>query len=330
MLKPNKSKVPLGQQRVLAEFTPKQLATAICVLLFLSVVMLGLGIAIDRYWNLGNNQLASRPLPTQTIPPQPLTAPDPAAVTASSPTETATASKPAPAAPSADLPKSNAPAEAPGATKPATPADGAVSKTAPAGGSKTPPPTQGTPKAPRTSEHQAPPPPSAPTPPAPPKAPAQATLPEATAPGSKTVPSPESDPDQAALANFPEIVDAAPVDPSGPPEPVLEPLGSKPEKASQDDPKKAGKTDPASEITASKGGKWIIQVAAFPGKNGKQMAEAAKKRLEKDGSVKLELMSGDNVVRVIAGGYPDKASAQKECETLRKKPGFAECFVKSR
>lgn len=274
MLKPNKAKVPLGQQRISAEFTPGQLVTAITVLLALSVVFLGLGIVIDRYWNYW----AGRNTPTTVAAVPQANTPNMATLEAAVPLPDKAVAPPA----------SKQPAQ---------------------------PPRKET----RSSEHAAPAPPARSAP-----AKSQPIPPAPTAPVQPQL-EPKEKSDREALAKIPD-----PGAPTVTQTPQTKPATDKTAVAAPAISEQKSAPATAAAAPQKSTGTWGIQVAAFTGKNREKMAETAQKRLLSNANIKADLVFKQNVVRLVVGNFADKSSAQKECEQMRKKPGFSECFVQLR
>jgi cell division septation protein DedD len=89
----------------------------------------------------------------------------------------------------------------------------------------------------------------------------------------------------------------------------------------------------AAPVTGAVGnGAYAVQVASFSGSKRKENAEVFKKRLEANAGLKADLVPSedDKMVRVFVGNYPDRESAVKACEELKKRAGFAGSFVKRR
>ena len=104
--------------------------------------------------------------------------------------------------------------------------------------------------------------------------------------------------------------------------------------AKEKDPKKDASPDDstASKETPPAKGAYCIQVASFSGENRKAVAEEYKKRLESNSELRSELVTSEDgrYVKVYVGGYPNKETAVRECEKLKKRGGFTGAFVKAR
>jgi len=78
---------------------------------------------------------------------------------------------------------------------------------------------------------------------------------------------------------------------------------------------------------------WVygIQVASFAGSQRQKLAEDCQRSIEANSDLKAQLSPSEDgeYVRVIVGGYADKAAAAAACQELRKRAGFKDCFVKS-
>lgn len=73
---------------------------------------------------------------------------------------------------------------------------------------------------------------------------------------------------------------------------------------------------------------FAIQVAAFKTHN-RAKAEQYKQRLEANSDLKVQvvLYEDNKWVRVLLGDYPDRKSAENARAQLKKRPGFADCWV---
>ena len=83
--------------------------------------------------------------------------------------------------------------------------------------------------------------------------------------------------------------------------------------------------------TEAKKGEYSVQIVAFSA--GERLAaEQYKARLEANTDLEADLVTSEDgkYVRVLVGRYPDKASAAKARDELRKRKGFADCFVRRR
>jgi cell division protein FtsN len=95
----------------------------------------------------------------------------------------------------------------------------------------------------------------------------------------------------------------------------------------------AAAAEKAAPVAGAAGtGAYAVQVASFSGSKRKENAEVFKKRLEANAGLKADLVPSedDQMVRVFVGNYPDRESAVKACEELKKRAGFAGSFVKRR
>ncbi len=97
-------------------------------------------------------------------------------------------------------------------------------------------------------------------------------------------------------------------------------------------PAAAQKTPAASAVVAPGIGTYAIQVASFSGAKRKEIAEQYRKRLLSNAGLESDLLPSEDgkTVRVLVGRYPDKGTAAKACEELKKRAGFADSFVKRR
>ncbi|HOH28556.1 MAG TPA: SPOR domain-containing protein [Candidatus Hydrogenedentes bacterium] len=82
---------------------------------------------------------------------------------------------------------------------------------------------------------------------------------------------------------------------------------------------------------AAVSGKFGIQLAAFTGADRSARAEALQKKLNTESKVQTQIIpSTDNqAYRVVVGGFPDKAAAEKALNDIRAKTGFPQAFVKA-
>jgi len=87
---------------------------------------------------------------------------------------------------------------------------------------------------------------------------------------------------------------------------------------------------PAGNATGK--GTYTIQVASFSGAKRKENAESFKKRLEANAGLQADIVPSedDKMTRVFVGNYPDRETAVKACEELKKRAGFAGSFIKRR
>ncbi len=147
---------------------------------------------------------------------------------------------------------------------------------------------------------------------------------EKTKPASAPPPPEQSvPPSQGKIEKEKQIPLLTPITPEepSPDEPYLEDLAMKPEK-----------TAPAPTPTpAIRSGNYGIQLAAFSGADGKTRAKALQEKLSKTAGIQIQVIpSKDNqLYRVVAGGFPDKESANKALDSVRAKTGFPEAFVKA-
>lgn len=325
---------PQSEPALPTDFTPGQLILAICIVLVAALVCFSMGILVGRY-----TERSSRPEQTRTTEPAGPKARELPPVT-KKPT-------PEPKAPGEGIQETPRRVKIP--TRPMLSEPSALPTTS--GG---PPKRSAT----RIAEHPAPPKPEPaakpqlpelPTPPqrpsetkdtrgpvAPgPRRPDAAATP-VTTPAEAPADTPKGTPEDAARELTPAT---EPVDFE---EPVaLEPLSVEPSKPEEPKapPQPTGTAKPPAhpeETRPTAGrppkGAYSIQVASFSGAHKEQLAADFKKRLEAQGEFKSELVLSEDgkYLRVVVGSYPDRETARAACGELRKRPGFADCFVKQR
>ena len=321
MLDPSKAKSQTTPVKLTSEFTSGQLIIAICMFLILALICFSLGVLVGRYE--GRHE-ASPARSTQVRAPEPAPPMPPGPRTLEQPGQQEGVQ--------------TSPRMLPGAQPQKPPMPGFPSS----------PGMQGPPKTePKVSELPAPQakpePPSAPTPPVEPT-PAPSGAGAVTAPATpattQTPPAPQP-PAAAAPAgkNVAKLegktVALAPTTPPAatPPAatPPLQPLPGASASPSMQ-PAAAKKTPAAPAVAAPGIGTYAIQVASFSGAKRKEIAEQYRKRLASNAGLESDLVPSEDgtMVRVLVGSYPDKGTAAKACEELKKRAGFADSFVKRR
>jgi len=157
--------------------------------------------------------------------------------------------------------------------------------------------------------------------------PPAAQTPPATAPSAQTPTAPATVPTTPAPASpakpAAEVKDKPLLTPITPDEPPIEDLALEPLA-----PTPAPVPPPA---PAAVSGKFGIQLAAFTGADRSARAEALQKKLNTESKVQTQIIpSTDNqAYRVVVGGFPDKAAAEKALNDIRAKTGFPQAFVKA-
>ncbi len=109
---------------------------------------------------------------------------------------------------------------------------------------------------------------------------------------------------------------------------------SQPPSAARQAESKPATTTPARDTSggeASKKGRYGVQVVAFSS-GERKAAEQYKARLEANTELRADLVASKDgkYIRVLIGDYAEKGAAAKARDELRKRKGFADCFVQSR
>ncbi len=291
----SKNKWHLNGDRLTAEFSSGQLVIAICVSLFIALTCFLLGVLVGRYD--GTARIA-RQEESRTIAPL---------------AESADAGRGVQISPREDLiqpppedPERKTPAPAPRAIRTLSPLKDL---------DPLPPPPQ--------------------------------SAREAEAPIPVARPAPVDDsavrpaPDPAADASSPKPVDVAAAT-SPPTSPPAQETATPPIPAERDiavpppDPASVLTVDPvavevgakSTPIPPSERGAFGIQVAAFTGANRDAAAAEFQRRLQENAGLHAEIISDQQYARVVIVGYKDRVSANAACVEMRKKPGFADAFVR--
>ncbi len=294
MLDPKKARPWNGDGKPATELTSTQLVIGTCIFLVAALICFALGFVLGRYEEraASGRTATAQAVPSAPLPPPPRTE----------------AAPPPPQQPEGGNQVSPRRVVMPPPSQSQTP--GYPSST---GAGDT---------APKVSEHPAPPkaeesapaqaatpPPAAEPPPAQPEQPPAAPVPaQAPAPAASTPAAP--------------AVPAAPTSPTG----LTSPTGQ-----TAPTPAPAPATPPAVPAADGKS-PYAIQVASLTGPARKERALEFQRRLESNAGIKAELVTTEDgkTIRVLVGGYPDRESATKACEDLKKRQGFKDCFVKRR
>ena len=320
MLDPSKAKSQSTPVKLTSEFTSGQLIIGICIFLILALICFAFGVLVGKYSekheaNPARSTQVRAPEPAPPMPPGPRTLDQPGQQEG----------------------VQTSPRMLPGAQPQKPPMPGFPSS----------PGMQGPPKTePKVSELPAPQakpaPPYAPTPPVEPTpAPsgAGAVTPPATPASTQTPPAPQP-PAAAAPAGKNvakregKTVAPAPTTPIATPlaaTPPVQPLPGASASPSMQ-PAAAKKTPAAPAVAAPGKGTYAIQVASFSGPKRNEIAEQYRKRLASNAGLESDLVPSEDgtMVRVLVGSYPDKETAAKAREELKKRAGFADSFVKRR
>lgn len=309
MLDPKKARPWNGDSKPATELTSTQLVIGTCIFLVAALICFALGFVLGRYEESSSQAKAVRtaaavPTPEAPLPPAPRTGPAPPPQEGSQVSPRRVVMPP----PKPQVPGYPSSPNAPG----------------------------GPPKTPKVTDHAAPP---RPEPSTPPEAPAPAANPEPlekpdavpaeNAAASPAPPQPEPAPKPPEAPTPPAATSPPPAQPEPPLKPAVPPAATPPgtvPAATQPSPP----TGAAS--TASSKGLYAIQVAYLTGPARKERAEEYMQRLEANSELKAELVISEDgkTIRVMIGNYPDRETATKACEELKKRAGFKDSFVKRR
>ncbi len=330
MLDPNRARSQGSTGKIGSEFTSGQLVIAICMILVLALICFSLGVLVGKYEKNSGLALQQARTPERNVsmPPAPRnleqTAPQEGVQTSPRPLPAQPQQKPAaPGFPASQPKVAEIPAPAPASASGTSPAPAAPMQTA-----------QAQPQA-TAAQPQPPAPPAAPTVPAAPVQQGQpAAAPPAQAPpaaGAPAQPGAQPAPSAPAQAPQPEGVIASPAaSPAAPGQPAV--VEATPAAAGKPGSGQKASAAAKGQIDGGKGGAYGIQVASCTGPKRKQNAEEFKKRLQTNAGLQADLIpsSDGQRISILVGNYPDKESAKKACAELKKRAGFAECFVKHR